>query len=89
MPTGTMKVGYQSQCAPKGLMAAFMSDKGVVDTVIAEKDFVGTDPTLTISNVHVSMSCVGQVTVRSYAVLTRSSDGADSVVSYYGVYTPL
>lgn len=92
-PSGTMEVGYQTQCIPAGMMAEMMAavsrSSGVVNTVILKKEFTGVDPSAAVTGFRLPVACMGQLLLRSYAILTRTTDGADSAVAYYGVYTPL
>jgi hypothetical protein len=60
---------------------------GEVTTVqLAQKSFEGANPRVTVKDVHIKVDgCVGQSFLRSYAVLTSSTDAADDIVAYYGV----
>ncbi len=60
---------------------------GEVTTVqLTQKSFEGTNPRVTVKDVHIKVDgCVGQSFLRSYAVLTSSTDAADDIVAYYGV----
>ena len=52
---------------------------------MSKKEFKGADPWVSISGFHVKIDgCVGQSFIRSYAVLTRSTDQSDAVLAYYG-----
>jgi MspA len=59
---------------------------GFVNIVpVSKKEFKGADPWVSISGFHVKIDgCVGQSFIRSYAVLTRSTDQSDAVLAYYG-----
>ena len=49
------------------------------------KEFKGTEPWVMISNFRVKIDgCVGQSFIRSYAVLTRSTDESEAVLAWYG-----
>jgi hypothetical protein len=87
-PSGTIEVGYKTQCIPNGMMAAMMTKAGAVDIPVLKEDFTGTDPTVTVANFHIPLSCMGTMLIRSYAILTRTSNAVDSVVAYYGVPIP-
>jgi hypothetical protein len=60
---------------------------GLVNTVpVVKKEFKGPDPWVMVSNFHIKIDgCVGQSFLRSYAVLTRSTDQSDVVLGYYGL----
>lgn len=60
---------------------------GEVTTVqLTQKSFEGSAPRVTVKDVHIKIDgCVGQSFLRSYAVLTSSTDAADDIVAYYGV----
>lgn len=60
---------------------------GLVNIVpVVKKEFKGPDPWVMVSNFHIKIDgCVGQSYLRSYAVLTRSTDQSDVVLGYYGV----
>ncbi len=52
---------------------------------MAKKEFKGTAPWVMISNFRVKIDgCVGQSFIRSYAVLTRSTDESEAVLAWYG-----
>lgn len=58
----------------------------VITVQLTQKDFEGTDPRVTVKDVHVKIDgCIGQSFLRSYAILTSSTDTADDIVAYYGV----
>ncbi|QFS90462.1 MspA [Mycobacterium sp. THAF192] len=88
-PGGSIEVGYETQCIPNSPLGAMMAELGTVKTVILEEEFAGVAPSVRIDNYRVSAVCPGKVLTRSYAVLTRTTDDSDSVVAYYGVFTPL
>jgi hypothetical protein len=88
-PSGRIKVGYEVQCIPAGFIKAMKSKPGVEATEIANEDFKGADPSVNVTAFHVQVECVGQVLARSYAILTGTTNGTDTVVAYYGVYTPI
>ena len=59
---------------------------GIINIVpVAKKEFKGTDPWVSVSGFHVKIDgCVGESFIRSYAVLTHSTDQSDSIQGYYG-----
>jgi len=59
---------------------------GIINMVpVAKKEFKGTDPWVSVSGFHVKIDgCVGESFIRSYAVLTHSTDQSDSIQGYYG-----
>ena len=59
---------------------------GVVNTVpVTKKQFKGEAPRVSIRNFRVRIDgCVGESFIRSYAVLTRSTDQRDTVLAWYG-----
>jgi hypothetical protein len=65
-----------------------LSKPKVGDVEVLKEDFTGADPSAAITSFRVQVECTGQAFIRSYAVLTRATNVADSVVVYYGVPTP-
>ena len=58
----------------------------VITVQLTQKEFEGTDPRVTVKDVHVKIDgCIGQSFLRSYAILTSSTDTADDIVAYYGI----
>lgn len=59
---------------------------GIINLIpVAKKEFKGTEPWVMISNFRVKIDgCVGQSFIRSYAVLTRSTDESEAVLAWYG-----
>lgn len=59
---------------------------GLVNMVpVSKKEYKGADPWVMISGFRVKIDgCVGQSFIRSYAVLTKSTDSSDVVLGYYG-----
>ncbi|MCV7366485.1 MspA family porin [Mycolicibacterium duvalii] len=58
----------------------------VITVQLTQKSFSGTDPRVTVKDAHIKIDgCIGQSFLRSYAVLTSSTDTADDIVAYYGV----
>ncbi|QRY51000.1 MspA family porin [Mycolicibacterium septicum] len=59
---------------------------GIINLIpVAKKEFKGTAPWVMISNFRVKIDgCVGQSFIRSYAVLTRSTDESEAVLAWYG-----
>ncbi len=60
---------------------------GIVNIVpVTKKEFEGAGPWVMISGFHIKIDgCVGQSFIRSYAILTRSTDVSDAILAYYGV----
>jgi MspA len=86
-PSGKIEAGYEIQCVPSGLLAALKP--AAVNVEVVEDDFEGADPSVAITNYRVHVDCMGPAVIRSYAILTRTTDGADAVVAYYGVPQPV
>ena len=91
-PSGKMEVGYQIQCMPGNplnpmTMMSMMKPSSTNVKVLEEK-FTTANPTSAVSGYRLQVDCMGGATIRSYAILTRSSDTTDSVVAYYGVPVP-
>ena len=65
----------------------FASHPGEVQSVaVDKKPFNGNDTAITVKDIHIKIDgCVGQSFLRSYAILTSSTDTADSIATYYGV----
>lgn len=59
---------------------------GIVHIVpVTKKEYKGADPWVSINGFHVKIDgCVGESFIRSYAVLTRSTDVSDAIQAYYG-----
>lgn len=59
---------------------------GIINLIpVAKKEFKGTEPWVMISNFRVKIDgCVGESFIRSYAVLTRSTDESEAVLAWYG-----
>ncbi len=59
---------------------------GIVNVVpVSKKEFTGADPWVSVSGFHVKIDgCVGESFIRSYAVLTHSTDQSESIRAYYG-----
>jgi hypothetical protein len=68
---------------------AALSKPKAGDVKVLKEDFTGADPSAAITEFRVQVDCTGQAFIRSYAVLTRATIVADSVVAYYGVPTPV
>ncbi|PRC46786.1 MspA protein, partial [Mycobacterium sp. ITM-2017-0098] len=52
---------------------------------VAKKQFTGADPWVMIEGFRMKIDgCVGESFIRSYAVLTRSTDISDAILAYYG-----
>jgi MspA protein len=56
---------------------------------VLSEEFESADPSAAVTDFRVQIDCLGQAFVRSYAVLTRSTDTVESVVAYYGVPIPV
>lgn len=85
-PSGTLQVGYQIQCLG-GLLAALKPSS--VDVPVLKEEFSGADPTATVTAFRVQVDCPGQAFIRSYAILTRTTNADDTVVAYYGANIPV
>lgn len=59
---------------------------GIINLIpVTKKEFKGTEPWVMISNFRVKIDgCVGQSFIRSYAVLTRSTEESEAVLAWYG-----
>jgi len=59
---------------------------GIVNTVpVTKKPFVGDAPRVSIRNFRVKIDgCVGESFIRSYAILARSTDERETILSWYG-----
>jgi hypothetical protein len=59
---------------------------GIVNTVpVTKKQFKGESPRVSIRNFRVRIDgCVGESFIRSYAVLTRSTDQRETALAWYG-----
>jgi hypothetical protein len=86
-PAGSFEVGYQIQCVPSGMLAAALKP-AVTQVQVLKQDYKGADPSATVTAFRVQVDCLGPALIRSYAILTRSTNGSDTVVAYYGVSTP-
>ena len=62
---------------------------GIINLVpVTKKAFKGPAPWVKISNFRVKIDgCVGQSFIRSYAVLTKSTDAGAAILSWYGTTT--
>lgn len=60
---------------------------GFINVVpVTKKQYAGTKPWVSITNFRVKIDgCVGESFIRSYAILTRSTDEGDAILSWYGV----
>jgi hypothetical protein len=57
----------------------------VINVQLVHKVFTGTDPRVTIKDSRIKIDgCIGESFMRSYAVLTSSTNNADDIVAYYG-----
>ena len=59
---------------------------GIINLIpVVKKEFKGTQPWVMISNFRVKIDgCVGESFIRSYAMLTRSTDQSEAVIAWYG-----
>ncbi|OBF17592.1 MspA protein [Mycobacterium sp. ACS4331] len=59
---------------------------GIVNIVpVTKKEYRGSEPWVSINGFHIKIDgCVGESFIRSYAVLTRSTDVSDAIQAYYG-----
>ncbi|MCX2931536.1 MspA family porin [Mycobacterium sp. CVI_P3] len=58
----------------------------ITNVAVDKKSFKGTWARITLRDIHVKVdNCVGASSLRSYAVLTSSTDDDDDIVAYYGV----
>lgn len=62
---------------------------GIINVVtVAEKEFTGAEPWVMVDGFRIKIDgCVGESFIRSYAVLTRSTDVSDAILAYYGETT--
>lgn len=57
----------------------------VINVSVTKKKFKGTQTRITLKDVHIKIDgCVGQSFLRSYAVLTSSTNGTQDIITYYG-----
>lgn len=59
---------------------------GLINTVaVAEKEFTGAEPWVMVDGFRIKIDgCVGESFIRSFALLTRSTDESDAILAYYG-----
>ncbi|MGV0835111.1 MspA family porin [Mycolicibacterium thermoresistibile] len=86
-PSGTLEAGYQVQCVGGGMMA--MMKPAVVNVEVVKEEFTGADPSVAINDYRIQTDCAGDTFIRPYAILTRTTSAADSVVAYYGISHPV
>jgi hypothetical protein len=85
VPKGSIEAGYQVQCAP-GMMSAL---KPAATTYkVVDESFNDANPSASINEYRVQVDCMGAAVIRSYAILTRKTDSAQTVVAYYGIPVP-
>ena len=60
---------------------------GIVNVVpVAKKSFTGAEPWVSITNQRIKIDgCVGQSFIRSYSILSKSTDEGDFIAAWYGV----
>ncbi|MCB0943597.1 MAG: MspA family porin, partial [Mycobacterium sp.] len=60
---------------------------GIINVVpVTKKAYKGAEPWVSISNFRIKIDgCVGESFIRSYAILTKSNDLGDAILSWYGV----
>lgn len=69
-----------------GQIEVFPQPGEVINVEVERINFEGTKPRVTLKDIHVKIDgCIGESFLRSYAVLTSSTDEADDIVAYYGV----
>ncbi|BBY86844.1 MspA family porin [Mycolicibacterium tokaiense] len=89
-------VGFQPSVGPTGLgntnipvtgqMEVFPQPGEVITSTVTTKSFEGAAPRVTLKDIHIKIDgCIGQSFLRSYAILTSSTETADDIVAYYGV----
>lgn len=89
-------VGFQPSVGPLGVgntnipvtaqMEVFPQPGEVITSTVTTKTFEGTAPRVTLKDIHIKIDgCIGQSFLRSYAILTSSTETADDIVAYYGV----
>ena len=59
---------------------------GIINTIpVTKKQYKGSAPWVSISNFRIKIDgCVGESFVRSYAILTKSTEQGDALLSWYG-----
>ncbi len=59
---------------------------GLINMIaVTKKEFTGAEPWVMVQGFRIKIDgCVGESFLRSYAVLTRSTDVSDAVLAYYG-----
>ncbi len=72
--------------APASGSVAVGLKPGIINIVpVAKKEFRGVNPWVSVSGFRVKIDgCVGESFIRSYAVLTHSTDQSDAIQGYYG-----
>jgi hypothetical protein len=69
----------------QGVIEVALKPGEVLNVPVDKKPFKGKDTQITVKDIHVKLDgCVGQSFLRSYAVLTSSSDTTDDIATYYG-----
>ncbi|NBQ42466.1 MAG: MspA protein, partial [Mycobacteriaceae bacterium] len=60
---------------------------GIIDSIpVTKKRYTGDAPWISINNFRVRIDgCVGESFIRSYAILTKSTDEGEAILSWYGV----
>ena len=60
---------------------------GIVNVVpVAKKTFTGAQPWVSITNQRIKIDgCVGQSFIRSYAIMSKTTDEGDAIAAWYGV----
>lgn len=85
--TGTVADGILPQLATPVVGGIAIGMKpGIVHMVpVSKKEYRGADPWVSVNGFRVKIDgCVGESFIRSYAVLTRSTEVSDSIQAYYG-----
>ena len=58
----------------------------VTNVSVTKKTFKGTSARVTVRDIHIKVdNCVGASSLRSYAILTKSDNVGDAILSWYGV----
>jgi MspA len=72
--------------APASSSVALGLKPGIINVIpVAKKEFRGVNPWISVSGFRVKIDgCVGESFIRSYAVLTHSTDQSDAIQGYYG-----
>jgi len=70
----------------QGAIDVRMRPGQVINAEVIRQDFSGDSARVIVKDIHVHVdACVGQSSLRSYAVLTSSTPNTEDIVAYYGV----